>query len=54
MAIVGDGLALAKDYLATEKAEREQYYYDLVYNPEKFATEPTTVTDPSETTPPTE
>lgn len=54
MAIVGDGLALAKDYLATEKAEREQYYYDLVYNPEKFATEPSEVTDPSETTQPTE
>ena len=50
MAIVGDGLLLAQDYLATEKAEREQYYYDLVYDPEKLQTEPTTVPEPTETT----
>jgi len=54
MAIVGEGLALAQDYLATEKTEREQYYYDLVYNPGKFLTEPTEATDPSETTVPAE
>ena len=54
MAIVGEGLALAQDYLATEKTEREQYYYDLVYNPGKFLTEPTEATEPSETTVPAE
>ena len=54
MAIVGDGLVLAQDYLATEKTEREQYYYDLVYNPGKFLTEPTEATEPSETTVPAE
>ena len=54
MAIIGDGLALAQDYLANEKAEREQYYYDLVYNPDKFLTEPTEPAETTESTQPTE
>jgi len=41
MAIVGEGLSQAQQHLADAKAAREQYYYDLVYNPEKLITEPT-------------
>ena len=41
MAIVGEGLAASQEYLAQAKADREQYYYDLVFNPEKLATEAT-------------
>ena len=40
MKIVGEGLTASQEYLAQEKADREQYYYDLVFNPEKLATEP--------------
>ena len=52
VAIVGEGLARVQEYLAAEKAELEQYYYDLVYHPERFLTEPTEVTEPSEATEP--
>lgn len=41
MAIVGEGLAECQDYLTQSKVDREQYYYDLVFHPEKFLTEPT-------------
>ena len=40
MGIVGEGLASCQEYLAQAKEAREQYYYDLAFNPEKFATEP--------------
>ncbi len=41
MAIVGEGLKASQDYLAQAKADREAYYWDLAYNPEKYATEAT-------------
>ena len=41
IAIVGDGLTASQEYLAQEKADREQYYYDLAFHPEKFLTEAT-------------
>lgn len=41
MAIVGEGLTASQEYLAQQKEDREQYYYDLVYNPEKLVTEET-------------
>ncbi len=37
MGIVGDGLAEVKAHLAEAAVYREQYYYDLAYNPEAFA-----------------
>ena len=40
MGIVGEGLKVCQDYLAQAKEAREQYYYDLAFNPEKLATEP--------------
>ena len=40
MGIVGEGLTACQEYLAQAKIDREQYYYDLAHNPEKFATEP--------------
>ena len=41
MGIVGEGLKVCQEYLAQAKIDREQYYYDLAYNPEKLAeTEP--------------
>jgi len=39
MGIVGEGLAVCQDYLAQAKEAREQYYYDLAFNPEKLAAE---------------
>jgi hypothetical protein len=39
MGIVGEGLTACQEYLAQAKIDREQYYYDLAYNPGKFATE---------------
>ncbi len=50
MAIVGDGLTASQEYLAAAKEAREQYYYDLVYNPEKLiqTTETTAATEASE------
>ena len=52
MAIVGEGLQTCQDYLKQQQEAREQYYYDLAFNPEKFATEATTVPTeaPMETT----
>ena len=41
MAIVGAGLTASQEYLAQEKADREQYYYDLVFNPDKLIVEET-------------
>ena len=49
---MGEGRARGQEYLAAEKAELEQYYYDLVYHPERFLTEPTEATEPSEATEP--
>ena len=49
IAIVGDGLTRVQEYLATEKAELEQYYYDMVYHPERLLTE---ATEPADTTEP--
>ena len=39
MGIVGEGLEICQEYLAQAKEDREAYYYDLAFNPEKFATE---------------
>ena len=50
MAIVGDGLAASQEYLAAAKEAREQYYYDLVYNPDKLMPQPTETTEPTEAT----
>ena len=52
MAIVGDGLTECQTWLAQEKADREQYYYDLVYNPDKVvsAAADVPIADPTETT----
>ena len=41
IAIIGEGLTQCQEYLEQEKADREQYYYDLAFYPEKFATEAT-------------
>ena len=48
MGLVGEGLAECRDYLDQEKIDREQYYYDLAFYPERFETQPTEV--PVETT----
>jgi len=45
MAIVEEGLILSQEYLAEAKELREQYYYDLVYNPDKI-NQPTQSTEP--------
>ena len=50
MGIVEEGLTACQNYLAQAKAEREQYYYDLAHNPEKFAAEATAETVAQETT----
>ena len=41
MAIVEEGLNECQTYLQEAFDAREQYYYDLAFNPEKFATEAT-------------
>ncbi len=57
MAIVGEGLEACQNYLKESYDAREQYYYDLAFYPEKFATEATeaptdaTVETTTETTP---
>ena len=33
---MGEGLEVCKAYLEQAKADREQYYYDLAWNPEKL------------------
>ena len=40
MGIVGEGLAQVTEHLDAQKAAREQYYHDLAFFPERFATEP--------------
>ena len=39
MEIVGEGMKTVQDYLTQAKEAREDYYYDLAFHPEKFATE---------------
>ena len=41
MAIVQEGLTECQTWLQESYEAREQYYYDLAFNPEKFATEAT-------------
>lgn len=53
-ALVGEGLAASQEYLDQQKEAREQYYYDLVFNPEKLLTEATEVPETEETTEVTE
>ena len=43
MAIVGEGLNACQTWLEEQFDAREQYYYDLAFYPEKFATEATEV-----------
>ena len=43
MGIVGEGLEACQSYLEQAKIDREEYYYDLAHNPEKYATEPAPV-----------
>ena len=59
MAIVGEGLSNCQTWLQEQYDAREQYYYDLAFFPEKFATEATEApteavteeaTDPTEAT----
>ena len=52
MAIVEEGLTECQTYLQEAYEAREQYYYDLAFNPEKFATEATEAPTeaPTETT----
>ena len=58
MAIVGEGLTACQTWLQEQFDAREQYYYDLAFNPEKFATEATeapaeAATEAAESTAPT-
>lgn len=39
MGIVGDGLLVCQTYLDQAKIDREQYYYDLAFHPEKLTAE---------------
>jgi len=39
MGIVGEGLEVCKAYLDQAKIDREQYYYDLAFNPGKLSAE---------------
>ncbi len=50
MGIVGEGLEACQSYLAQAKQEREDYYYNLAYNPELLAAEPTEAPVVEETT----
>lgn len=50
MKIVGEGLTESQEFLAQAKTEREEYYYDLAMNPEKYATEATEVPTEAEIT----
>ena len=40
MSIVGEGLEACREWLAQQKLDREEYYYNLAFFPERFATEP--------------
>ena len=48
MGIVGEGLEACQTYLAQAKQAREEYYYNLAYNPELLATEAAEVTEATE------
>ncbi len=48
MGIVGDGLEECQTYLAQAKEDREAYYYDLAYHPEKYAQQTAAETAPEE------
>ena len=50
MGIVGEGLEACQTYLDQAKMDREQYYYDLAFNPEKLAAEAPAETVVEETT----
>ena len=50
MGIVGEGLESCQTYLEQAKIDREQYYYDLAFYPESFATEASVETATEETT----
>lgn len=50
MAIVGEGLTACQEYLKGQYEAREEYYYDLAFHPEKYATEPTQAPTEAETT----
>ena len=50
MGIVGEGLGACQTYLEQAKTDREAYYYDLAYNPEKYAAEAPAETTVEETT----
>jgi poly-gamma-glutamate synthesis protein (capsule biosynthesis protein) len=45
MTIVGEGLEECQNYLAQEKVDREEYYYNLAWHPEMFETQPTEVVE---------
>ena len=50
MGIVGEGLEACQTYLAQAKEAREEYYYNLAYNPELLVTEATEAPVVEETT----
>ena len=50
MAYSAEVVKRARDRLAQAKADREQYYYDLAFNPEKLVTEPAPVETVAEET----
>ena len=50
MGIVGKGLEICQAYLAQAKEAREEYYYNLAYNPEPLETEATQEPVAEETT----
>ena len=50
MGIVGEGLEACQTYLAQAKEAREEYYYNLAYNPELLETEATEAPAAEETT----
>jgi len=50
MGIVGEGLEACQTYLAQAKEAREEYYYNLAYNPDLLATEATEEPVAEETT----
>jgi hypothetical protein len=47
MGIVGEGLEACQTYLVQAKQSREEYYYNLAYNPELLATEAAVATEAS-------
>lgn len=50
MGIVGEGLEACQAYLAQAKQEREEYYYNLAYNPELLTAQATEEPVAEETT----